>query len=92
MKARNSIIALAVVSLFLVLGDCAQHFFKVLEARKILSIIKPDDENFENVQDTLHRQSWTAAEDLVVMAAQGAVILMAMKSGQPNKHLQPTPR
>jgi hypothetical protein len=90
MKARNSIISfLALLSLFLVLGDGVQHFGKVLMARVTLRNIKPDDENFENVQDVLHGQCWSVAKDVVVIAAQGLVILLVMKR-QPNPTLQAT--
>ena len=90
MKARNSIISfLALLSLFLVLGDGLQHFGKVLMARVTLRNIKPDDENFENVQDVLHAQCGVVAKDVVVIAAQGLVILLVMKR-QPNQPLQAT--
>jgi hypothetical protein len=89
MKPRDTIICLALLSLFLVLGDCVQHFGKVLEARVTLRNIRPDDQNFENVQDVLHRQGWSAAKDVVVMAAQGLVVLLMTKR-QPHEALQAT--
>jgi hypothetical protein len=84
MKARDSIICLALLSLSLVLGDGVQHFGKVLMARVTLRNIKPDDENWENVHDAMRDQCWLVAKDVVVMAAQGIVIFLVMK-WQPNR-------
>ena len=85
MKARDSLICLALLSLFLVLGDGVQHFGKVLMARVTLRNIKPDDENWENVHDVMRGQCWLVAKDVVVVAAQGLVILLVTKR-QPNKN------
>ena len=85
MKARDSIIWLALLSLFLVLGDGVHHVGKVLMARVTLRNIKADDENWENVHDAIRDQCWLVGKDLVIMAAQGGVMFLAMKR-KPNPH------
>jgi hypothetical protein len=86
MKARDIIISLALLSLFLVLTDCLQHFGKVLEARDTLRIVTPGHKDFEDVQDFLRGQCWSVGKEVVVMVAQGLVILLVMKR-QPNNPL-----
>jgi hypothetical protein len=89
MKARDIIISLALLSLFLTLADCMQHLSKVLQARDTLRTLTLGDQNFEDVRDFLHGQCWSVAKDVVVAAAQGLVIFLVTKS-QPNKSLHAT--
>jgi len=89
-KARDDIIiSLALLSLFLVLADCLQHFGKVLEARDTLRYVESGGQDFENVKDFLRKHSWSVGRDVFVMVSQGLIILMVMKR-QPNNVLHAT--
>ena len=61
MKSRKLIIALATFSLLLALIDAGEHVLKAKSARLLLSIMKPEDQQFDSMQDALHEHYTSAA-------------------------------
>lgn len=87
---RDIIISLALLSLFLILSDCLQHFGKILEARDTVRIVEPGSRSFEQVEEFMCAQWWSAGKEVAAMLALGVVILLVIRLQPPNKSLRAT--
>jgi hypothetical protein len=55
----------------MVLSEGIQHFFAALSARDLLTIIKPEEQGFESLQNTLQGHYRSIGEAVLVLIALG---------------------
>ena len=80
MKSRKLIIALATFSFLFALLDAGEHVLKAKGAKLLLSIMKPEDQQFENMQDALHEHYASAGAAGVSALALGFLIFTVART------------
>jgi hypothetical protein len=79
-KTKNYIISLAIASMVLVLADASEHLYRAWIDGKALTILKPDDQDFERIQDESHENCEFAFNDALAFVAQGIIIFLTIKA------------
>jgi hypothetical protein len=86
MKSKNLILFLALGSMLLVLADATSHFSQAWMDGKLLTIMKPDDQRFERINDDSHQNYGLVIDDIIVIGAQGIIIFLTFRK-KPNTAL-----
>jgi hypothetical protein len=80
MKTKKLVLALAMISLMLVLSDGARHFFKAKSAKNLLTIMTSKDSGFDSVNETMNEHYWSVGEAAVSAAALGFLMFIVART------------
>ena len=79
MKPKVILITLAATSLLLVLADTISHLSAGWRAKKLLTILTPQDDSYARMQEVASEDFDSATTGLVIIAAQAAVIFLVSR-------------
>ena len=78
-KTKNYIISLAIASMALVFADATVRLSRTWIDRKLLTVLKPGDQEIERIQNELHENYQFAFNDALAVVAQGTIIFLTLK-------------
>ena len=80
MKSRKLIIALAAFSSVLILIDGGHHLLQAKTGKLLLSIMKPDDPQFESMEEAVHHHYESLGSAAAAVAALGFLIFIVARN------------
>jgi hypothetical protein len=87
MKSRTALFCLAAFSILLCAAHGFEHLMQARASKVMLSIMRPDDQGIERVQETLAAHYRAVEGSIAVIAAQGILIFLLTRE----KHGWPVP-
>jgi hypothetical protein len=79
MKFRTALFWLAAFSIFICAAQAVEHLLQARGTKAVLSIMRPDDQGIERVQDTLRAHYRAVEGSIAVIAAQGILIFLLIR-------------